>query len=212
MQAIVIGATGATGKDLVKILLEDPFYTAVSIFVRRPAGIVHPKLTEVITDFENPEAVAGQVHADVIFICLGTTLKQAGSKKVQFHIDYEIPLKFAALARQRGVSRAVLLSSHGASAKSRVFYMRVKGQLEDRIEALGFEQFISFQPGLLLRKDTDRSAERISAGILKFFNRIGLLRKWRPLPTSILAEKMAKAPKVFDGGKHVVGLQKIFSF
>lgn len=212
MKALIIGATGATGKDLVNILLQDPFYTAVSVFVRRSVGMVHPKLTEVITDFEKPEEVAVHITGDVLFSCFGTTLKQAGSKQKQFHIDYELPLHFTEIAKRNGVSRTVLLSSHGASAKSRVFYMRVKGQLEDSIEAMGFDQFISFRPGLLLRKDTDRSAERISAGLLKFFNRLGLLRKWRPLPTYILAEKMAKAPKVLGSGKHVIALEKIFSW
>jgi len=210
MKALVIGATGATGKDLVNILLNDTDYTEVVIFVRRPSGVVHPKLTEIVTDFDRQEEVSEVIKGDVLFSCLGTTLKAAGSKEKQEHIDYEIPAEFAGIAKRNGVSQAVLLSAYGASATSNVFYSRVKGKLEEMMEGLLFDQFIIFRPGLLLRKNTDRAGERIFAGLLKFLNNIGLVRKFRPLDTSILAEKLAKAPKIFNSGKHVIELNKIF--
>ena len=212
MKALIIGATGATGKDLVNVLLKDPAYTAVVIFVRRAGGMSHPKLTEVLTDFDKLEEVSGPINGDVWFSCLGTTLKTAGSKDKQWHIDYEIPLKFAEIARANGVSRAVLLSAYGASTTSRVFYSKMKGKLEEDIARLAFDQYIIFKPGMLLRKDTDRPAERIITGLLKFLNGVGLIRKFRPLPTSILAGKLAKAPKILAAGKHVIELDKIFGF
>lgn len=212
MKALIIGATGATGKDLVNILLHDSAYTEVVIFVRRSSGIIHPKLSEVITDFDNLEQVAASIKGDVWFSCLGTTLKTAGSKEKQWHIDYEIPVKFAEMAKANGVSRTVLLSAYGAAATSRVFYSKMKGQLEDKIDSLAFNAYIIFRPGLLLRKDTDRAAERIMAGLLKFLNAIGIIRKFKPMPTSTLAEKLAKAPKTFTAGKHVIELQHIFTF
>ena len=94
MKALIIGATGATGKDLVNVLLKDADYSQVVTFVRRPTGLVHPKLTEIQTDFDKPEIVSEQIKGDVWFNCLGTTLKMAGSKNKQWHIDYEIPLQF----------------------------------------------------------------------------------------------------------------------
>ena len=212
MKGLIIGATGATGKDLVKILLQDPAYTEVVIFVRRPTGTVHPKLIEIITDFDQLEDVSGSINGDVWFSCLGTTLKAAGSKEKQRHIDYEIPLKFAEIAKRNGVYKMVLLSAYGASATSRVFYSKIKGELEEKVGALAFNLFIIFRPGLLLRKNTDRFGERLSAGVLKFFNRFGILRKFRPMPTSTLAQKMAKAPKVIASGKHVIELHRIFGF
>src|SRR5690348_2050897 len=130
MKALIIGATGATGKDLVNVLIRDPDYSAIVIFVRRSTGIIHPKLKEVITDFENLQDVSDHIQGDVLFSCLGTTLKTAGSKEKQFHIDYEIPLQFAEIARRNGVPGMVLLSSYGASTTSKVFYSRVKGKLE----------------------------------------------------------------------------------
>src|SRR5436190_4485194 len=107
MTAIVIGATGATGKDLLNLLLNDPDYTQVIIFVRRSSGIIHSKLTEVLTDFDSPEIVADRIQGDVLFCLLGTTMKVAGSKEIQKHVDYEIPMKFITIARSRNVSKLV---------------------------------------------------------------------------------------------------------
>ena len=212
MKALIIGATGATGKDLVNVLLNDATYAEVVVFVRRAGGVSHPKLTEVLTDFDKLEEVSGSIKGDVLFSCLGTTLKAAGSKDKQWHIDYDIPLKFAEIARENGVSRVVLLSAYGASTTSRIFYSKMKGKLEEDIASLAFEQYIIFKPGMLLRKDTDRPGERTMASVLKFLNGLGIIKKFRPLPTSILAEKLAKSPKVLPAGKHVIELNEIFGF
>jgi len=210
MKALIIGATGATGKDLVHILLQDNDYTAVVIFVRRSTGMVHPKLQEIITDFDKLETVADHITGDVWFSCLGTTLKAAGSKEKQRAIDYDIPANFAAIAKRNGVPTAVLLSAYGASVKSNIFYSKIKGELEETIDHLAFKSYIIFRPGLLVRKDTDRVGEKLSASVLHFLNRIGIAKRFRPLPTAILAEKLAKAPKVFTEGKQVIELEKIF--
>lgn len=210
MKALVIGATGATGKDLVDILLKDPVYSQVTIFVRRTTGLAHAKLKEVVTNFDKQEEVLDSISGDVLFSCLGTTLKIAGSKENQKHIDLEIPAKFAELAKSKGVSKAVLLSAYGASPASSVFYSMLKGELEEIMTRLNFDQLVIFKPGLLLRKDTNRFGEKFAGGALKFLNAVGLIRKYKPLPTAVLAEKLAKAPKVFPDGKHVIELQKIF--
>jgi len=212
MKALIIGATGATGRDLVQCILQDVAYTEVIIFVRRTTGIAHPKLKEIITNFDEPAMVASFIQGDVLFSCLGTTLKQAGSKNNQRHIDYEIPLQFAAIARRNAVEKMVLLSSYGARANSSIFYSQIKGQLEDAIAELYFTSYTIFRPGLLLRKGTDRAGERISTTLIHFFNKLGILKKFRPMPTTLLAEKMAKAPKIFVAGKHIVELNAIFSF
>ena len=210
MRALIIGATGATGKDLVNTLLRDPDYTGVLVFVRRSTGIHHPKLTEVLTDFNKMESIQEHIKGDVWFSCLGTTLKTAGSKEKQWHIDYEIPHEFARIARRNGVAQMVLLSSYGATPKSKVFYSKMKGELEEKMKGLGFEKLIIFKPGLLLRKDTDRLGEKISASVISFLNRLGIVRKFRPMPTEILAEKLAKVPKVCANGVHVMELDRIF--
>lgn len=212
MKALVIGATGATGKDLVNVLLQDPDYTEVVAFVRRPGGLDHPKYSEIITDFDKLEEVSDFIQGDVWFSCLGTTLKAAGSKEKQWQIDYDIPAKFAEIARINGVSKAVVVSAYGASAASKVFYSKLKGSLDEHIASLGFDSCLIFRPGFLLRKDTDRSGERIIASGLKWLNRLGLLRKFRPLPTSTLAQELVKAPKAFASGTHIVERDEIFGF
>lgn len=210
MKALVIGATGATGKDLVNVLLQDNHYTEVVIFVRKATGITHKKLSEVVTDFDKLENVAQHIKGDVWFSCLGTTLKDAGSKEKNWHIDYEIPLKFAEIARANGVSTAVLLSAYSANPNSKVFYSMMKGKLEEAIKAIGFNRHYIFRPGLLLRKNTDRAGERISGKILKGLNSIGILNGFKPIETSLLAEKLAKAPIVSTSGTIVFSLKDIF--
>jgi len=212
MKALIIGATGSTGEFLVDALLDDTAYTAVTIFVRRATGKQHPKLSEQIIDFSDIATYRDLIVGDVFFSCLGTTLKAAGSKENQTKIDFDIPLTFAELAKENGVRSFVLLSAYGASSESKVFYSQIKGKLEDKIAALDFEQYIIFKPGLLLRAGTDRFAEKIMGSVLTMFNSIGLFRKFKPLPTSLLATKLAMAPKVLPKGTHVVKLDEIFRF
>ncbi|MCD0465792.1 NAD(P)H-binding protein [Flavobacterium sp. ENC] len=210
MKALVIGATGATGKLLVDRLLADKDYTTITIFVRRPTGKQNPKLIEHIINFSTVDAYKELIVGDIMSSCLGTTLKAAGSKENQWKIDFEIPATFAALARENGVSSLVLLSAYGASSKSSVFYSKIKGELEDKIAQLDFEQYIIFRPGLLLRAGSDRFGEKIMGSLLKGLNAIGLFRTFKPMPTTVLAEKLTKAPKIFSAGTSVIELDEIF--
>jgi uncharacterized protein YbjT (DUF2867 family) len=212
MKALIIGATGATGIDLVNVLLKDPDYTEVVVFVRRSTGISHTKLSEFLVDFDKIEEVSSSISGDVWFSCLGTTLKAAGSKENHWHIDYEIPARFAHIAKRNGIPRAVLLSSYGALSNSNVSYLKIKGQLEEQIASLAFDQYIIFRPGFLLRTDSDRLGEEATAGLLNFVNKLGLFTKFRPMPTSTLAGKMAKAPKMPDAGKYIIERDEIFGF
>lgn len=210
MKALIIGATGATGKDLVSVLLKDPDYTEVVLFVRHPTKMKNSKLVEIITDFNRIDKVSQYIKGDVWFSCLGTTLYAAGSQSKQWQIDYDIPLKFAEIAKQNGVLRAVLLSAYGANPNSSIFYSRMKGLLEDHIGYLSFGQYIILKPGALVRKNTDRFIEGISIRILNFLNRLGILKRHQPMPTNILAEKLAKAPKRLSAGTHVISLDEIW--
>ena len=141
-----------------------------------------------------------------------TTNKDDGSKSAQWRVDYEIPHEFEEIARKKGVKSYVLVSSINADPKSRFFYSRMKGELEEKIEALGFDQYIVFRPGLLKRPDSDRLIENISISVLNFFNSLGILQKQTPLTTPILAQKMVKAPKKLSDGVTRINLDKIFSF
>ncbi|WDF57668.1 NAD(P)H-binding protein [Flavobacterium sp. KACC 22758] len=212
MKALVIGATGSTGKFLTEELLNDNDYTSVVTFVRKPSGKTHLKLTEHIVDFENVRHLKNLITGDVLFSCLGTTLKAAGSKEKQWKIDFDIPAAFAAEAQKNQVKSFVLVSSYGASAQSSVFYSKMKGKLEDYIAALNFEQYIIFRPGPLVRQDSDRLGEKIAVKVIGILNKIGLFKKFKPLETSLLAKKIVKAPKILSSGTTIVELNKIFEF
>ena len=189
MKALIIGATG---KDLVTQLLADDTYSQVHCFVRKPLTLTHPKLHAHVVDFETPEAWADLLRGDVAFSCLGTTLAVAGSKEAQWRVDYDYQYNFAELCHNNGVPTFVLVSAAGAKAPSKLFYNRMKGQLEDAIKALGFSCLLIFQPSVLIRSNSDRGGENFTVKVIAFLNKLGLFKRYRPMPTAVLAQKMRK--------------------
>jgi len=193
--AIIVGASGATGKDLLELLLKDNSFYKVDVFVRRHLDIKNEKLTVHVIDFDKSEQWKHLVKGNVLFSCLGTTLKAAGSKAAQWKIDYDYQYQFAKAARENQVKKYVLVSSQGASAKSRVFYTKMKGQLEDAVIKLQFPLLSIFNPPILIRHNSDRLGEKIGVNIIKVFNKIGLLLSLKPLSTRMLAQAMIGAAK-----------------
>ena len=191
LKAIVIGATGATGKELVKKLLEDTDFSTVSIFVRKSPKINHRKIIINEIDFARIENFEKLVNGDVLFSCLGTTLREAGSKAKQFTVDYSYQYEFAKLASKNGVKFYSLVSSAGANSKSIFFYPKIKGQLEESVKKLKFKTIHIFQPPSLIRQDElIRPGEKIAIRIFKGLNYLGVLKSLKPLPVSRLADKM----------------------
>ena len=210
MKALIIGATGATGKDLVTQLLADDTYSEMHCFVRKPLTLTHPKLHAHVVDFETPEAWADLLRGDVAFSCLGTTLAVAGSKEAQWRVDYDYQYAFAEHCHQNGVPTFVLISAAGAKAQSKMFYNRMKGQLEDAVKALGFPRLLIFQPSILIRSNSDRSGENFTVKAFKFLNKLGILKRYRPMPTAVLAQKIRKEVATAPKGIHTFTLDKIF--
>ena len=210
MKALIIGATGATGKDLVTQLLVDDTYSEVHCFVRKPLALTHPKLHAHVVDFETPEAWADLLRGDVAFSCLGTTLAVARSKDAQWRVDYDYQYAFAEHCRQNGVPTFVLVSAAGAKAQSKLFYNRMKGQLEDAVKALGFPRLLIFQPSILIRSNSDRSGENFTVKVFNFLNKLGILKRYRPMPTAVLAQKMRKEVATAPKGLHTFTLDEIF--
>ncbi|POY37878.1 semialdehyde dehydrogenase [Solitalea longa] len=200
MKALILGATGATGNDLLNKLLTDDAFDQVDIFVRRSSSIHHAKLRVHVIDFDQPEQWKDLVKGDVLFSCLGTTLKTAGSKEAQWKIDYDYQYNFAKVARENNVTSYVLVSAAYASPDSRIFYSRMKGQLEEAIKELSFPQLIIFNPPLLERKNSDRPAEVIGLKVIKFLNKMGLFLAQKPLSTEILAQAMINVSKSKEKG------------
>ena len=191
LAALVIGATGATGSELVNQLLEDNRFNSVVVFSRRPLVVTHAKLTTHIVDFDNPQSWAHLVKGDVLFSALATTLKQAGSQKEQYKIDYTYQYQTAETAAANGVGAYVLVSAMGAKARSWLFYPRIKGELDNAVAALTFKQIHIFRPGFLLRQpDKIRPMEKLGIAIFYAFNTLGLFKSQKALPVEVLAQKM----------------------
>ncbi|HPZ26472.1 MAG TPA: NAD(P)H-binding protein [Kaistella sp.] len=212
MKALVIGATGATGKDLVNKLLEDKDFQEVHAFVRRPLNIKNEKLKAHVVDFEKPEQWKDLVKGDVAFSCLGTTLKDAGSKDAQRKVDFDYQYQFAKNAKENEVEDYILVSSYGANPNSKIFYSRMKGELEKEVKNLHFNKMTIFQPGMLERKDSDRTGEVLGGKIIKFANKLGIFESQKPLPTDVLAQAMINSSKIKSYGYSKIKLGSIFSF
>ena len=210
MKALIIGGTGATGKDLVTQLLADDTYREVHCFVRKPLVLTHPKLHAHVVNFDTPEAWADLLHGDVAFSCLGTTLAVAGSKDAQWRVDYDYQYAFAEHCKNNGVPTFVLVSAAGATAQSKLFYNRMKGALEEAVKKLNFPRLLIFQPSILIRSNSDRGAENFSVKAIHFLNKIGLFKHYRPMPTEILAEKMLSTVYNSPKGTFTFTLDKIF--
>ena len=212
MKALVIGATGATGKDLVKQLCQDSDFDEIDIFVRRRSDFHHEKVKAHLVDFDHPEEWKHLVKGDVAFSCLGTTLKSAGSKENQKIIDYDYQFNFAKAAKENNVQDYILVSAYGASPDSKIFYSRIKGELEEAVKNLKFEKTTIFKPGMLERKNTDRNGEVFGLKIIKFLNKFGLFKSQQPLPTEVLAKAMIVASKIKSNSFSEIKLHSIFSF
>ena len=106
----------------------------------------------------------------------------------------------------------VLVSAYGATSKSKMFYSKIKGELEDKIKALQFPKLTIFQPGMLDRKDSERFGEAVGANVIKFINKLGILKNQKPLPTKVLAQAMVNASKIKSNGYSKIKLANIFSF
>ncbi len=195
--ALVLGATGSTGKELVKLLLNDSSFENVSIFVRNVPNIKNKKLKVYKIDFSRLEDYKDLIYGDVLFSALGTTLKDAKSKSQQYLVDYTYQYKFAKMAIENGIKYYSLVSSVGSNKNSLFFYPKMKGNLEEDIIKLGFKKTYIFQPPLLIRhSNLMRPGEKIGIKILNIINRIGLFKSQKPLSVLELAKKMVNETKI----------------
>ena len=193
LHALVLGATGATGKELVKLLLEDSNFSKVSLFVRRKIYIENKKLTIHTIDFSKLMEYDSLVHGDILFSALGTTKNEAGGKKEQFLVDYTYQYEFAKIASENGVSHYSLVSSIGANKHSFFFYPKIKGALESSVKGLSFNKIHIFQPPSLIRPpELIRLVEKYSINLLQAINKLGFLKSLKPLLVKDLAMKIIK--------------------
>ena len=201
MKAIVIGSTGMVGTQLINQLVDSEDYSEVISLVRRKGEMFHPKLNEIVVDFDRSEQWSGIVTGDVLFSTMGTTLATAGSKENQYKVDFTYQYQTAVAAAKNGVKTCVLVSSAGASAKSPVFYSKMKGELDEAVEKLGFEQLVILRPGQLWgdRKEK-RLSEKMALKVMFALNKMGLFRKYKPIHASEVAKVMLALVKTKRSG------------
>jgi len=208
-KAIVIGATGMVGTQLIQALIENEDYSEILSLVRRPGGITNPKLTERIINFDEPETWSQLVTGNVLFSTLGTTIAQAKSKGAQYKVDFTYQYTVAKIAAENGVTHYVLVSSAGANSTSKTFYIKMKGELENAVLSLPFEIISIIRPGILAgNRIQNRPAEKIGIIIMKGLNNLGLLKRYRPIHASIVAKAMIMGAKARQSATYT--LDKVF--
>lgn len=194
--AVLAGASGLVGGELLELLLASPVYGKVVVPVRKMLPVRHPKLSQHVLDFKYLGGFQGGYPCDEVFCCLGTTIKKAGSQEAFRQVDQAYPLELARQALAKGTGRFLIVTAMGADPKSSIFYNRVKGELEASLASLGFGSLEIFRPSLLLgdRQET-RPGERIGAAIAPLLRPflMGPLRKYRPIRAGVVAQAMFNA-------------------
>ena len=194
--ALIAGATGLVGNELLQFLLKEKEYEKVVALVRRPLAKKNPKLDEIIVDFDKLEDYRESFAVDDVFCCLGTTIKKAKTKEAMWKIDVDYPVAIAKLASSQGTRKFMLVSSMNADPNSSIFYSKMKGKLEEAIKQIPFESTSIFRPSLLLgNRQEFRLGERAAAAILTKvpFLFAGPLKKYRAIEGKTVASAMYKA-------------------
>ena len=198
------GATGLVGSAILEGLLADNSVTAVHALGRREPGIIHPKLIPHVVDFA---ALPSLPPLDEVYLALGTTIKAAGSQAAFRAVDFDANLAVARAALAAGARRAGLVSAMGADAKSRVFYNRVKGELEEALARLSFDGLVIVRPSLLVGDREElgqpqRTAERMATAISKLLGHL-IPANYRPIAaTDVARALLARVPA--DRGRVVL--------
>jgi len=198
--ALIAGASGLTGGYLLTQLLDDPEYSTVIAYVRKSSGLTHPKLKEILVDWET---LLEPVAAEDVFCCLGTTIKKAGSQEAFRRVDYDYPLQLAQLQYRGGSQQFLLVSAMGADAKSAIFYSRVKGELENALQSIGYKSLHIFRPSFIAgpRKES-RPGEKIGLAIFSLLSPlfIGPLKKYVPIQAEHIARAMLRTAQKNEPG------------
>ncbi|MBP7584487.1 MAG: oxidoreductase [Spirochaetes bacterium] len=194
--AIIAGASGLVGGHCLHLLLDNDTYDTVIAPVRKKFPLEHPKLRQHVVEFDNLGASAGILRGDELFCCLGSTMKKAGSREAFRKVDFEYPKALAELALENGVKRFLIVTALGADPHSKIFYNRVKGEVEMVVRALPFESVHIFRPSMLLgERSESRPAEKIGGAAMRAlsFLMLGPLKNYRAIRAEDVARAMVSA-------------------
>jgi uncharacterized protein YbjT (DUF2867 family) len=188
--ALVLGGTGLTGKKIIRQLLADKRYQLVKVPVRTKMDIIYDKLDQIQFDFDYPNKEV--LAADEVFCCLGTTIKDAGSKEAFYKVDFTYVLQLATMAHQMGAKKIALISAAGANKNSTIFYNKTKGQIEAAIAAIGFDTCLFFRPSLLLgHRKNSRMGETVAKFFMSLFS-FAIPTKYKAIESKTVADAMVQ--------------------
>lgn len=205
--ALLLGATGLVGGHVLDLLLDDPAYGGVRVLGRRPVPREHPELRQETVDFDRLRDCAELVRAQDVFCCLGTTIRAAGSREAFRRVDLDYPRAVAEAAARNGAERFLLVSAMGADAGSSIFYNRVKGEAEDAVRTLPFQEVVILRPSLLLGERAEhRPGEALAQRVMPRLSPLmrGPLRRYRPVHAAAVARAMVRLAKAGGRGVRVV--------
>lgn len=210
--ALVFGGTGLIGKALTEELYKSQSYDKILLFSRKDTGFADSsKIVNNIVDFNHPESFYGKIKGDDLYICMGTTIKKAGSIQKMEEIDRDIPVKLAKHACENMVNRIVVVSSIGANDRSSNYYLRIKGEMERNILENDFETIAIVRPSLLLGKRTEKrlgeSVSKVFMNVLGFFL-LGNLKKYRAIEGRDVAKAMIRIV-LEEKGKRIIESDQI---
>lgn len=189
---IIAGSSGLVGQEVVKQLLIDPMCKEIILLVRKATDMKHEKIKEIIFDFTAHEYNLENIHADVMIICIGTTMRNAKSKSAFEEVDLHIPVKLGRLAQKLNIEHLSVISALGAHAKSTFFYNRVKGKMESQLISMNFPHLTIVRPSLLIGdRDEFRLGERFAEKLYKALPSI-YPKKYQPVEASSVANTLIK--------------------
>ncbi len=214
-KALIAGATGLIGEQLLQLLLDSNSYEEIVVLSRKEISNQNKRIRVVVIDFEDLPADASFWQTNDIFCCLGTTMKKVGSKEAFKKVDYEYPKEIARLCYKRGAESYHLISALGADSDSSIFYNKVKGETEEAIERIGFSRFHVYRPSLLFgdRKEF-RLGERVGIYFAKAisFLMLGPLKKYRGIDSAKVAKAMITNAQKNEPGKFVHESQEMQNY
>jgi uncharacterized protein YbjT (DUF2867 family) len=193
--AIILGGTGLTGGLVLEILLNDERYDCVKLFSRNSVGQKHPKLKEFLVDVLDLESVKSDFTANEVYCCIGTTKKKTPDQDLYTKIDFGIPAEAAKLCVENGVHTMAIISAIGADPKSKIFYNRTKGSMEQAVLNSRIERTFILRPSLISgNRKEKRFGEKVGSVIFKILSPlfIGSLRKYRAVNAESIANRMVQ--------------------
>lgn len=198
--ALIAGANGLIGKQLLHMLLDSPRYSKVIALARRDLPISHARLEKIITGLPDMKEKISPVHADDIYCCLGSTMAKAGSKEKFYEADFTYPFGLAKIMKANGASQYLLVSAMGADKNSSIYYNRVKGEVEEAVSKTGFHCLHFFRPSLLLGdREESRPGETAAKVIFKLFGFL-IPTKYKGIRGSQVAKAMLYYASLEDRG------------